>query len=973
MSVQPFSLRLISVSFGLALVFSLATGSSPLATALLAQQPQTHVQQAGSGLAPSVAAFPNLSIASGNVLCGKATATYAGGQVTTLQNGVNYVYFDCGTSVPKSSTSPFAGGQIPLAVVVARSGSYGTSGLLDVRPWAVTRTEPTLLVTAPLRGAETRSEARAAGPAADPAPDPTYYNVTTLGGTIGKLPVFSNTSTEIEDSAISQNSGNIGVNTTTPNNQLDVNGGINAGGSISFNTANRLSTGVIPSIPTNDNGAYVGWLQSSLGHPAGTLALISRSSVATDMSLYTGSTSPTERMTISSTGNVGIGTTSPSALFSVGSGSPFQVNTGGGMTATAGQTLSGGLTENGGPTYSLSGGSESGNTVTFTTTTTCGIMAGQVVTVSSVTPTDYNGTYRAVSGCGGGTSFTVLNPESGLGAGSGGTATASPLFNFGMSLPSTLSVLGDNSAPGSNPFGVAMVPLDVYSYRTTNISGPSTLAKPQVYIGRTDNSQWGTSQCANLPYGGPAAACDEPLLLVMGTNGTTGYATPALVAIEGYVYGGASNANNPDHTSNFHVGGVFRADDASTPNTVNLRGINVLAYVSGYPNNIGPGNFTRSAAGIENDVNNSSGHDAVFGSTGGTGNFLGNYSAVSLGGNNLTSAYGFASSSSSGIGWLTGIAGSGAVNCGLCLSNGNEVTTTTGIHLTTGGGAGTYGMVVGSGTQTEVGFFNQPNQGNPNVGILLDAQGTAGTSETQNSNSLVIRAKTSNSTGTDWTLTQSGTDNMLDFKGPAVASVNHSFVIGDSSSRRVELGYGGTNGIAGATDNQAKIIWGQVGSYAGDLLIGSRGNYATNIALYTAAASGGLSERVRINSAGNVGVGTTSPALQLQVSKAMGAAVNSVSFSATPTFDASKGNTQTVTLTGQVTSSTLSNCQAGQWLVFDIIGDGNSGHTFAWPSYVHGGGTIDTGSGHHNRQMFYCDGTNSNQTAWSVAGMVSVQ
>ncbi len=95
--------------------------------------------------------------------------------------------------------------------------------------------------------------------------------------------------------------------------------------------------------------------------------------------------------------------------------------------------------------------------------------------------------------------------------------------------------------------------------------------------------------------------------------------------------------------------------------------------------------------------------------------------------------------------------------------------------------------------------------------------------------------------------------------------------------------------------------------------------------------------------------------------------VNTVAFSATPTFDASLGNKQTITLTGNVTSSTLSNCSAGEDLVFDIIEDATGGRTWTWPTNVKGAGTINTTASKHNVQLFSCDGTN----AWAVSPMQS--
>jgi hypothetical protein len=60
--------------------------------------------------------------------------------------------------------------------------------------------------------------------------------------------------------------------------------------------------------------------------------------------------------------------------------------------------------------------------------------------------------------------------------------------------------------------------------------------------------------------------------------------------------------------------------------------------------------------------------------------------------------------------------------------------------------------------------------------------------------------------------------------------------------------------------------------------------------------------------------------------------LNTVTFSATPTFDCSLGSVQKLTLTGNVTSSSLANCQAGQLVTFEICQDATGGRTFANPA-----------------------------------------
>ena len=59
---------------------------------------------------------------------------------------------------------------------------------------------------------------------------------------------------------------------------------------------------------------------------------------------------------------------------------------------------------------------------------------------------------------------------------------------------------------------------------------------------------------------------------------------------------------------------------------------------------------------------------------------------------------------------------------------------------------------------------------------------------------------------------------------------------------------------------------------------------------------------------------------------------NTVAYSATPAFDASLGDRQVITLTANVTSSTLANAQIGQVLNFLICQDGTGAHTFVWPA-----------------------------------------
>jgi hypothetical protein len=98
-------------------------------------------------------------------------------------------------------------------------------------------------------------------------------------------------------------------------------------------------------------------------------------------------------------------------------------------------------------------------------------------------------------------------------------------------------------------------------------------------------------------------------------------------------------------------------------------------------------------------------------------------------------------------------------------------------------------------------------------------------------------------------------------------------------------------------------------------------------------------------------------------------AVNTVTFSATPTFDASLGNTQKITLTANVTSSTLSNATAGQTINFLICQDATGGRTFVWPTNVKGGMTIGATLSKCSAQDFIFDGTNAYAVSSGVTNM----
>jgi len=108
---------------------------------------------------------------------------------------------------------------------------------------------------------------------------------------------------------------------------------------------------------------------------------------------------------------------------------------------------------------------------------------------------------------------------------------------------------------------------------------------------------------------------------------------------------------------------------------------------------------------------------------------------------------------------------------------------------------------------------------------------------------------------------------------------------------------------------------------------------------------------------------------KVEIKKAIFSAVNSVAFSATPTFDADLGNTQKITLAGNVTSSTLSNASAGEQIHFIVCQDAPGSRAFVWPSNVKGGMTVGGTSSTCSAQSFIFDGTNAYAVSPGVTNM----
>jgi hypothetical protein len=168
---------------------------------------------------------------------------------------------------------------------------------------------------------------------------------------------------------------------------------------------------------------------------------------------------------------------------------------------------------------------------------------------------------------------------------------------------------------------------------------------------------------------------------------------------------------------------------------------------------------------------------------------------------------------------------------------------------------------------------------------------------------------------------------------------------------------GGSSNFAGGlltfekvpgADTSKVTLTNEAGTSDASLVLNAAGNIAIS--------AGGTNQSVVLTP---TGTGAVKP-------RNLAANVNTVTFSATPTFDASLGNTQKITLTANVTSSTLSNATAGQALYFLICQDATGGRTFVWPTNVKGATTIGSTASTCTAQSFVFDGTNAYALAAGV-------
>lgn len=208
----------------------------------------------------------------------------------------------------------------------------------------------------------------------------------------------------------------------------------------------------------------------------------------------------------------------------------------------------------------------------------------------------------------------------------------------------------------------------------------------------------------------------------------------------------------------------------------------------------------------------------------------------------------------------------------------------------------------------------------------------------------IVDDRTWFSTGVWWTYTNVGI---------ATASAPVESLEVGSGNIRLDKGY-----FYGARFQVPHALFNAPGPYWGDIQNDAAGTWSLG---YTATAANVLGTPVLSwTSSSRIGIGNvTSPTQTLDVNGSGRFALNTVSFSATPAFDASLGNTQQITLTDNVTSSTLVNASAGEFLYFIICQDATGGRTFAWPANLKGGMTIGATAGTCSAQAFIFNGSNA--------------
>jgi hypothetical protein len=127
-----------------------------------------------------------------------------------------------------------------------------------------------------------------------------------------------------------------------------------------------------------------------------------------------------------------------------------------------------------------------------------------------------------------------------------------------------------------------------------------------------------------------------------------------------------------------------------------------------------------------------------------------------------------------------------------------------------------------------------------------------------------------------------------------------------------------------------------------------------------AFAEGGV-EAMRLDSAGNMGLGTTSPVAKFDLAGDYKEGVVTANTGTTYTINTATGTVQILTLTGNCTF-TFPTATAGESFTLLLRQDGTGGRTVTWPANVRWPGgtapTITSTASRQDKYVFTADGTN---------------
>jgi hypothetical protein len=225
--------------------------------------------------------------------------------------------------------------------------------------------------------------------------------------------------------------------------------------------------------------------------------------------------------------------------------------------------------------------------------------------------------------------------------------------------------------------------------------------------------------------------------------------------------------------------------------------------------------------------------------------------------------------------------------------------------------------------------------------------------------------------GDSWT--SGGVDNTYlgYYAGNAVTNASSNTIIGSQAG--TGLTTGGDNTLVGSGAMTASST-----TYSGAAFGSNASAGSMAVALGASAIAGdnevvitaGSATRLKIVAGGKTKIGGFTPPTQmLDVGGAITSDLVAVTSVASPSFNASLGNTFKLTLTINASTSALSAASQGQTLTFIICQDGTGSRTFTWPTNVKGGMTISTAPSTCNAQTFIFDGTNAYATSPGKTGM----